>query len=89
MLESQEEKSDIAFYANRAENANGRLFRIGKEPLFSIFYVRSGFSTKEKKILYLVEWHISWYLNFLPGNRKNDWFPAKKHQENQEKIYCC
>ena len=32
-----------------------------------------------------VEWHNSWYLNFLPGNRKNDWFPARKHQENQEK----
>ena len=34
-----------------------------------------------------LEWHISWYLIFLPENRKNDWFPARKNQENQE-IYC-
>ena len=32
-----------------------------------------------------LEWHISWYLNFLPGNSKNDLFPARKYQENQEK----
>ena len=28
-------------------------------------------------------------MNFLAGNKKNDWFLARKHQENQEKRYCC
>ena len=36
-----------------------------------------------------VVWHISWYLNFQVENRKYDWFPASKHRENQENIYCC
>ena len=36
------------------------------------------------KVRHKLEWHIFWYLNFLVGNRKNDWFPAWK---NQEKIY--
>ena len=30
-------------------------------------------------------WHISWYLNFLPENRKIDWFPARKYQETPGK----
>ena len=53
-----------------------------REPFFFWFQFAKPFFCSSK-----LEWHISWCLNFLQENRKNDWFPVQEKQENQEKSY--
>ena len=51
------------------------------QSLSHVFVRKKGLLVLLLQELSQLVWHISWYLNFLLENRKNDWFPARKNQE--------